>query len=121
MLHPAELGAQMRMTKTFIDADPVEITFQNPGTRVSDGAGGWITTPGASVTAIVRMIPQNDAVPEAAVLEGIRPIPEYIVLGMPDAGFVKGSEFSWRGKNWKISQMHEKPDYERKGDVDVDG
>lgn len=121
MLNAAELAAQTRMTKSFIDADPVELVFENPGTRISDGSGGWVVAPGGKVTATVRMIPQNDAVPEAAVLEGIRPIPEYILMGMPDAGFLRDATFSWMGRKWILKQVHDKPQYERKADVHIHG
>lgn len=121
MLAPSELAAQKRMTQNFIDADPTEIEFTNPADRVSDGAGGWIQSEAEPLTATVRMIPQSDKVPEALVTEGNRPIPDYIVLGMPEAGFERYATFKWRGSDWKIGQIHEKPDYALKGDVNLNG
>jgi len=110
-------------TVAFVAADPETISITPPAARVSDGAGGYTTTDGTPFAATVRLIPQSDKVPVVATWEGNREKVEYILIGHPDlrATIVKGSTFAWRGQEWRIAQLHDKPDYECKADVILHG
>lgn len=122
MISPAELEIQKRQTQAFIDADPETVVFTPGEERVSDGAGGWTVKKGTPRDPqVVRMIPtatDNDVIQSP---EGRRVDIQYTVLGMPEATFERGDTFTWRGQEWKVDYLHQKPDYERKGDVVLNG
>jgi hypothetical protein len=121
MIAATELAMMVKQTAAFIAADATEITLTPRDDRVSDGAGGWVDTPGAPLAPIsVRLIPQSDKVPEAAVVEGRRAVPDMILMAMPGVDIKRYDRFSWNGKVWKISHIHDKPEYEFKADVVVD-
>jgi hypothetical protein len=64
-MHAFELSLQRALTKSFIDADPVEIQLMPKTARVSDGAGGFVRgTDEPRDPQTFRLIPQNDRVPE---------------------------------------------------------
>lgn len=120
MISAAELKVQIASTKQFIEADVELIQFNHPTLRVRTPGGGYTEDPSVSTISTpqrVRLIPQSDKVPVSADTNGTRERPEYIVAGLPDAEFRKGDTFDWRGQTWKVVQMHDKPDYIRKGDV----
>lgn len=119
MISAAEMAAQVAQTKAFIDADVESIVFLHAGTRIRNTATGGYTDVAASSSAAqrVRLIPQADKVVLAKDTAGTREAPEYIVAGLPDADFRKNDTFEWRGQVWKITAVHDKPDYIRKGDV----
>ena len=118
MISAAEMSVHVASTRQFIEADVEEVVFSHAGTRVRTAAGGFEDLAVSdSPTQRVRMIPQSDKVPEAADSSGTRERPEYIVVGLPDADFRKGDTFLWKGQHWRIAQLHDKPEYIRKGDV----
>lgn len=120
MIPAYELAMAKRQTQAFINADVESIVIEPRVERVSDGAGGWVEQPGAPLPPIsVRLIPQSDAVPAAAALEGSRPTPDFVLVAMPDADIQRYDRFSWRDKVWDIEYVHEKPEYEFKADVVV--
>lgn len=112
----------VRQTAAFIAADADVITVLPQAGRTADGAGGYIETPGVPFERTVRLIPQSDKIPVNASWEGSREAVEYVLLDVPEAALLllKDDRFSWRGQTWKISQIHDKPDYEFKADVILD-
>lgn len=117
MINAVELELQKAGTRAFILADAEDIQFSRP-TRVSDGAGGW--TYGSFVALApqtCRLIPQSDDVPEIAGQDGRMARPEYVILMEPGSDMLRYDEFTWSGIRWQIVQLHQKPDYEMKGDV----
>lgn len=118
MISAAEMEVQVANTKVFIEADVETIIFRRPGSRIRTETGGFRDVgEERSAAQRVRLIPQSDKVPVAADTNGTRERPEYIVAGLPDADFRKGDIFDWRGQTWSVEQVHDKPDYIRKGDV----
>lgn len=122
MISALELQICTTQTAAFVAADAETIVVTPAPTRVSDGAGGHTLTAGTPFEEIVRLIPQSDKVPVVGTWEGTREKVEYILISVPDAAnrLFKDSVFSWRGQSWKISQIHDKPDYEFKADVVLD-
>ena len=119
MTSPAELALLIRQTRSFRDADAEEILVTSPVSHVPDGAGGFVSTSGVPFTETVRLIPQSDKVPVTTTWEGSRATVEYILLSTPDTKdrIAKGALFDWRGRKWRVAQVHDKPDYEFKADV----
>lgn len=109
---------QVLQTQRFINADPEQIQIIPEGEKVSDGAGGYTDTPGQPALPItVRLIPQSDKVAIAAASEGSYEKTEYVLMAMPDTPFKKDDLFDWRGDRWRISAVHDMPEYEKKADV----
>lgn len=117
MISAAEMQAHLAQTRAFVAADVEEIVFEHTERVRNPATGGYKDVVTTSDLQRVRMIPQSDKVPQVVAPEGTREQPEYIVCGMPDAKFNKGDTFAWRGQTWRITQLHDKPDYIRKGDV----
>lgn len=117
-LSPAELEMHMVATRAFIEAD-VETIILTRRTRIADGAGGfkYATPDVGQPEQYFRLIPQSDKVPEQRTSDGSYAVPEYVILGMPDANMKRYDRFIWKGQTWEISQIRNKPDYEKKGDV----
>lgn len=121
MISTAEYNANLRITKAFIAADTTSIVISPRTTRTADGAGGWVDVVGTPLAPIsVRLIPQSDKVPAAAVVEGRRAVPEMVLMAAPGTDIERYDTFSWGGKKWKVDFIHDKPEYELKADLVVD-
>lgn len=112
----AELELQEGITRAFILADAEDIALQRQ-TKVADGAGGFTFIYTAIAEQTFRMLPQSDQVPEIADSNGRLAMPEWVLLGEAGCDMKRYDRFTWRGFQWEIVQVHQKPDYETKGDV----
>lgn len=112
-----------KQTLAFVAADPETITITPAGTKVSDGAGGHTVGAGTPFSQTVRLIPQSDRVPLLSTWEGTREKVDYVLLADPAARATinVGATFPWRGRKWKVTAIHAKPDYECKADVVLNG
>lgn len=110
------MNYNLGLTKAFIAADPVTLTF-NHHDQVSDGAGGWTLDAVGTSRHTVRLIPQDDKVPLSSGLDGTRSAPVYVILGLPTFDIRKNDTFDWSGITWKVDHRHLKPHYEGKWDV----
>jgi hypothetical protein len=119
-MNAAELAMQEAITASFILADPEEIQLYRSD-KVTDGAGGFIQSTSQSPMSpqTVRMIPRTDAVEEMKTVDGHRPIPPYTLLAGLDVDVERYDIFAWRGTWWEITEIHDKPDYEIKADVNI--
>lgn len=122
MISAAEMEVGLAQTREFIEADVETVVFLHRGQRVRNAAGGWTDVEDwdpRSDPQRVRLIhhPAGDKVQSVNTTDGDRERPEYTVIGMPDADFQEDDQFEWRGDRWKITYIHDKPDYIRKGDV----
>lgn len=125
MISAAEMEVGLAQTAAFIDADPEEIVFLRKGERTRNAAGGWTdVVAGDPRTAPqrVRMIHQlvNDREMSVATTDGARRTPGYTLVGLPTSDFLKDDRFEWRGATYRIVYVHDKPDYIRKADVELD-
>ena len=120
MLSATELEIQSAITQAFILADPESIIFQRR-TQTADGAGGFILGAPAPLSnaQTVRLIPASDKVPEVSTSDGRRARPELVVLAPRDVDRAKYDQFTYDGRTYEIAEIHDKPDYERKGDAVV--
>jgi hypothetical protein len=113
----AELEIQATATRAFILADPEDLTLMRR-VRTPDGSGGFTYgSPAALAVQTGRMIPQSDRVVELRTSDGRSAIPEWVLMMEPDSDMQRYDQFTWRGAVWEIVQIHNKPDYELKGDV----
>jgi hypothetical protein len=116
-MEAAELELQEGITRAFILADAENLVLRRR-TRTSDGAGGFkYATPVDLAVQVFRIIPQTDQVPEIQDSNGRMAMPEWVILGESGADMKQYDRFTWRGMDWEIVQIHQKPDYEKKGDV----
>lgn len=67
------------------------------------------------------MIRQADRLPMAKDSNGDRPRVEYMLVAMPDADVQRYATFMWNGRGYKVEMIHDKPDYELKAEVIIDG
>ena len=116
-MNQAELDLQIEGTQAFILADAEDLIFKRRS-KVSDGSGGFkFGAPIVLSEQTGRMIPQSDRVPEISGSNGKASKPQYVLLLMPSADVQRYDQFVWRGVTWEIAELHDKPDYELKGDV----
>ena len=117
-MNEIELAAHLDTTAEFIAADPTTLDVWRPAVAVSDGAGGARKgNPTKVVTAgTFRLLPQQDKVPVTQTFNGSIPQPDLVILGMPTFRFQRGDYFDWQGWRWRVTEGHDKPAYESKGD-----
>lgn len=124
MISAAEMEVGVAQTRDFIEADVEVITFLSRAPRRRNAAGGfedaeaWVQSEPQRVRLIHH--PAGDKVQSQSTTDGARETPEYTLIGLPDANFQKGDRFSWRGDVWNVVYIHDKPDYIRKADVELD-
>lgn len=112
-----ENAIMLQLTKAFIDADPVSLVLV-PHIRTSDGAGGFVMSAQPPLEPqTFRLIPRNDKVPMIHNLDGRAEMPEFTLLGEASCIMERYCEFEWDGQRWMIDAVHNKPSYEKKGDV----
>lgn len=116
-MREAELQLQASATRAFILADAEDLTLVRRS-RQSDGAGGYTYTTGAPLASqTARLIPQSDRTLEVTGADGRSAHPDWILLMEPGSDMQRYDRFDWRGDTWEIAELHQKPDYEMKGDV----
>lgn len=115
-LRQAELKAQQRISRAFIDADARDvILLRSP--RTDDGAGGFIL--GESVpqgAQRLRLLPQEDGATERTTAEGESATPQYMLMGPSDANMQRWDEFVLDGTRYQIVYIDDRK-YELKGEV----
>jgi hypothetical protein len=114
----AELSIHRANTRAFIDAD-VKTIVLNRSVRVSNGQGGYETSPPAPrPPQQLRLIPlKGTMAPERVTLEGTKVAPDYILLGMHDDDIARWDEFEDEGRRYQVIFVNEKRTYETKGEV----
>lgn len=115
-----ELRVLRRNTEAFIDADPREITLMRAAS-VPTGTGG--ARPGVAAplaTQTLRLIPQAESTStERRLPDGSVVIPTWVLLGMHTANMQRGDTFTLPDgvTTGVVVYVHEKRDYEVKGEV----
>jgi hypothetical protein len=116
-MREAELQLQASATRAFILADPEDLILVRRS-RQSDGAGGFTYANPVSLAAqTARLIPQSDQTLEVIGSDGRSAHPDWVILMEPGSDLQRYDQFDWRGDLWEVAQIHQKPDYEMKGDV----
>lgn len=115
-IRPAELRAQRRISRAFIEADPVTVTLARRS-RNPDGAGG--TTVGAPVSQApqrFRLLPQEDGATARTTAEGETATPEFMLMGEWNANMARFDEFTLAdGRRFQIVYIDDRQ-YELKGE-----
>lgn len=105
-----------KQTLRFIEENPSEIIFTRK-TRVSDGAGGYTTTPTPLDPQVVRVVEQNVAREvERRNVAGEVVRPALAVVAMPYADLSTGDTFPWQGRTAEVVYLTVLP-YELIGEV----
>ena len=118
MINATEALVQRKLTLAFISADSVQITL-TPATFASNGSGGRKRVDGLPrLPQAMRLIPQGSTVnTERETLDGVSVQPTMVLLGAFDAGMERGDRFVTNGFRYEIVFVHDKRDYEAKGEV----
>lgn len=116
-IHPAELAAQRRLTKTFVWADAKDIELVRTE-RVPDGAGGVILgDPVRLPPQTMRLIPGQDGAQERFTAEGVAVKPSYKLLGTHEADMQRWDTFELDGHRYEVVFINENRQYQVKGEV----
>lgn len=115
-LRPAELKAQQRISRAFIDADGrMVVLMRSP--RTDDGAGGFVVgTPVPQGAQCLRLLPQEDGATERTTAEGESATPQYMLMGPWNANMQRWDEFELDGIRYQIVYIDDRK-YELKGEV----
>ena len=117
MIPGSEAKAQRNLTAAFIGADISEITL-TPVEYVSNGSGGRKRTDSpARPPQSMRLIPQGVGTPERTTIDGVAAQPTMVLLGVWDAGMERGDRFVHNGIRYEVVFVHDKRDYQVKGEV----
>ena len=107
-----ELKVNRKNTEAFISERPETITITRGGSRTSDGAGGWTTTPGAPIQPqTFRLIIQGGNVASRNI-DGEEIKPAYVMVGRHDADLKTGDMFVKDGRNYDVVYVRDNRDYE---------
>lgn len=114
-LRDVELKAQQRITRAFIDADPVIVVLERR-TRVPDGAGGFTSSPVTQIPQRFRLIPQEDGATARTTAEGETATPEFMLMGETGCNMRRYDEFALNGTRFQVVYIDDRQ-HEIKGEV----
>jgi hypothetical protein len=118
MIATAELKMQRKLTRMFIEADPLEIQLLR-ASRTPNGSGGYITGTPEPVGGLQRMrlIPLQDGQTERYDANGKQVFPQYMLMGMYDADMQRWDFFQLNGTRYQIVFIDENTQYQVKGEA----
>lgn len=114
-----EIKAQRRVTRRFIDADPIDVVL-NRATRTANGAGGFVKTAPSSLAAQrVRLMPQatQGRLEEKMLLDGQMVEIEYHMVGDTTLDVERGDWFFIDGIKHEVVWVVNVGSYETKAGV----
>lgn len=118
-IRPAELAAQIRQTKAFIDADKTTVqVFRKSRSRTD--TGGFTEGPPIPVGYVdIRIIPRENVpgAEELATTDGRRTESGFTIVAMPTANLARYDEFDWQGEVWELWNIRYMPEYTLKADM----
>lgn len=120
----ANLGFHRRLTKQFIDANPVSLVL-SPRTKTKKPAGGWVWETGAARDPQIMTIIEETGLggmprPQVAV-DGIDREVEFTLLGEWNSALERGDVFTHQGKEWEVVDLYYDNGYERRALVSARG
>lgn len=112
------IGVLRQQTKDFIEENPTSLVVTR-NTRVSDGAGGYTTTPQLQTAQVVRIV-QAAATSnyERRNLSGEVVRPVLSIVAEYDANLALGDTFTWLGRTCEIVWITLQP-YEQVAEVSL--
>lgn len=118
MIPAAEMAAQRRATDAFIRADVESVTLvPRERSRTASGGATYTDLPPRPSQAM-RLIPAKETLAvERETLDGRIVKPEYVLLALWDGEMERGDRFSLGGNRYEVAFVHEKRDYQVKGEV----
>jgi hypothetical protein len=98
----AEVYIRTLNTKTFMDAEPLDVAFSRRP-LVSDGSGGKVRGT-AVVLAVqrIRLVAANTQLPIRQSADGREVQPVFSLVAMPDLDVVNGDTFSYGGVRYEV-------------------
>lgn len=116
-LSPAELAAQIAVTRAFVAADELSLVFRRVQ-RLKTSTGGLRDGARQPIgTHKVRLVPVREGGEELSTTDGRRIVFSWTLVALPGSGLQRGDQFDWQGKTWEIAQIHLSPEYILKGGV----
>lgn len=114
---PGELAAQLVNTQSFIQGDSLDIVLTHR-TSVPNGSGGYRLVSSTHPTSQrLRLIPLQDVRVHRSTADGNMVIPEYALLGMPDADIRRRDLFTLNGHSYEVVYVNENVPYQKKAEV----
>lgn len=112
-----------RLVQAHIQADRVTITLLRNG-RVSDGAGGWISTASVPQTPFdAAIIPAKRRLAEFMINTELGDLPKYpfILLAPHDTDIRREDTFYWQGDLFEVQSVYIKTDVSTTAQIDYFG
>lgn len=124
VLAPPTLGANRRLTKAFIDANPVTLTLI-PRTRQKKAAGGWAwveqTPRDPQVMTLIEQTGLSGEPRPQVTMDGVEREVEFQLLGEWDSVIARGDVFTHSGKDWEVIDLYIDNGYETRAMVSARG
>lgn len=122
---PSDLERDVNIlsTEEFINADPINVVLFASNTD-SDGSGGFLSLePTPRQQQVFRLILQTDVMPDIQGPDGVKYVPTYVLLGLPNQIIGQWDKFEFNGVKFIVTSPV-RPDvrlrenaYEIKADV----
>ena len=120
----ANLPLNRRLTKAFIDANPVTVML-TPRTRSKKPAGGWAWVDGTprdpQVMTLIEQTGLSGQPKPLVTADGVEREVDFVLLGEYDCLLSAGDVFAYQGKDWEVVDMFFDNGYEKRGLVSARG
>lgn len=116
MIAAGELEIQRKLTKAFVEADVLSLTFSR-AVKTPNGAGGQTTTRVAVAAQAFRMNPLQDATASRLTADGKQVSPQYMLVGEYDRDVRRGDQFTIGGRRYEVVFVIENRQYQVKAEV----
>lgn len=121
---PITDATNRRLTKAFIDANPVTLTLV-PREKVKKPAGGYTYQDGlARDPQVMTLIEQTGLAGQPTpriTVDGVDRVVEFMLLGEWDCQMARFDVFSYQGKDWEVVDLFYDNGYERRALVAARG
>lgn len=118
------LDVNRRLTKAFIDANPVTLMLI-PRTREKKPAGGWAwveqTPRDPQVLTLIEQTGLSGEPRPQATVDGVDREVEFQLLGEWDSAIERGDVFTHSGKDWEVVDLYIDNGYEKRAMVSAHG
>lgn len=121
---PITDATNRRLTKSFIDVNPVTLTLV-PREKVKQPAGGYKLTEQAprepQVMTLIEQTGLSGQPKPVVTLDGVERVVEFMLLGEWDCAMARFDVFQYQGKDWEVVDLYYDNGYERRALVAARG
>jgi hypothetical protein len=118
------LPLHRRLTKAFIDANPVTIVL-TPRTKDKKPAGGWVWVDGTprdpQVMTLIEQTGLSGQPKPVVTVDGVERVVEFILLGEWDSLMGRNDVFVYQSKDWEVVDLYFDNGYEQRALVSARG